>query len=189
MYLQNSLEIEGIMVREEILDSPFSCDLNKCKGACCTLESQFGAPITEEEIKIIENNLTEILNYIPVEHKQEIERKGFWENKDEELMIRSLNNRDCVFSFRENGIAKCGIEKGYFDNKIDFRKPISCHLFPIRISRFGGDVLRYEKFNECAPAIENGKKMNTTVAEFCKDSLMRHYGETWYEKLSAFFRS
>jgi len=189
MYLQNSFEIDGIMVREEVLNSPFFCDLEKCKGACCTLESQFGAPINEDEIKIINNNLNEILNYIPVEHKQEIQQNGFWENKDDELMIRSINNRDCVFSFRDNKIAKCGIEKAFFENKIDFRKPISCHLFPIRISHFGGDVLRYEKFNECAPAIENGKKLNSTVVEFCKDSLTRLYGETWYEKLSAFFRS
>jgi len=189
MYLENIIEVDGITVRDEIFHAPFSCDLEKCKGACCTLESQFGAPINKEEINKIENNLTEIFNYIPIEHKQEIQTKGFWENKDDELMIRSINSRDCVFSFRDNDVAKCGIEKAFFDNKIYFRKPISCHLFPIRISHFGGDVLRYEKFSECTSAIENGKKLNSTVVEFCKDSLTRLYGKTWYEKLSAFFRS
>ncbi|MCW8817384.1 MAG: DUF3109 family protein, partial [Ignavibacteriaceae bacterium] len=88
----------------------------------------------------------------------------------------------CVFVYYENEIAKCSIEKAYLEGKTDFRKPISCHLFPIRISDFGGDVLGFERIDECQPALELGKAENTTVAEFCKDSLSRLYGKEWYLK-------
>ncbi|MCX6151148.1 MAG: DUF3109 family protein [Ignavibacteriales bacterium] len=189
MFLDNIVEINKVAVRKEVFETKFVCDLNKCKGACCTLESQYGAPLLKDEIKIIENLLPDILPYISEKHKEEIETNGFWEEKEGNLLIRSLNNKDCVFARFENGIAKCGIEKAYFDNKINFQKPISCHLFPIRISNFGGDILRFEKFKECHPAIENGSNLNVTVANFCKDSLTRLYGKDWFDKLSEIPRS
>lgn len=175
--------INEVLVRDEIVEIPFSCDLKKCKGACCTLESELGAPVTKAEIEEIEKILPIVKNYLTLTNIDEIEDRGFYEAKDGEMMITSVNNRDCVFSFWDNGIAKCAIERAYFDGKVEFRKPISCHLFPIRVSDFGGDVLRYEKFNECAPALEKGKEENITIVEFCKDSLIRLYGEEWYNKL------
>jgi hypothetical protein len=189
MHSNGILNIDKVLVRQEIIESPFSCDLNKCKGACCTLESLYGAPLAGKEKVIIENLLQEVFRFIPLKNKEEIEQYGFWEEKDGSLMIRSIYNKECVFSYFEDGIAKCGIEKAYFNGAIDFRKPISCHLFPIRVSDFGGDVLRYEKFRECEPAIENGIKLNTTIAEFCKDSLTNLYGKEWFEKLSGYLRS
>lgn len=175
--------INEVLVRDEIVEIPFSCDLKKCKGACCTLESELGAPVTKAEIEEIEKILPIVKKYITLTNIDEIEDRGFYEAKDGEMMITSVNNRDCVFSFWDNGIAKCAIERAYFDGKVEFRKPISCHLFPIRVSDFGGDVLRYEKFSECAPALEKGKEENITIVEFCKDSLIRLYGEEWYNKL------
>lgn len=175
--------INEVLVRDEIVEIPFSCDLKKCKGACCTLESELGAPVTKAEIEEIEKILPIVKKYITLTNIDEIEDRGFYEAKDGEMMITSVNNRDCVFSFWDNGVAKCAIERAYFDGKVEFRKPISCHLFPIRVSDFGGDVLRYEKFNECAPALEKGKEENITIVEFCKDSLIRLYGEEWYNKL------
>lgn len=175
--------INEVLVRDEIVEIPFSCDLKKCKGACCTLESELGAPVTKAEIEEIEKILPIVKKYITLTNIDEIEDRCFYEAKDGEMMITSVNNRDCVFSFWDNGIAKCAIERAYFDGKVEFRKPISCHLFPIRVSDFGGDVLRYEKFNECAPALEKGKEENITIVEFCKDSLIRLYGEEWYNKL------
>jgi hypothetical protein len=175
--------INDVLVRDEIVEIPFSCDLKKCKGACCTLESELGAPVTKAEIEEIEKILPVIKEYLKQINIDEIEEKGFFEIKDDEMMITSVNNRDCVFSFWENGIAKCAIERAYFDGKVQFRKPISCHLFPIRVTDFSGDVLRYEKFSECAPALEKGKEENITIVEFCKDSLIRLYGEDWYNKL------
>lgn len=175
--------INEVLVRREILEIPFSCDLKSCKGACCTLESELGAPVSKDEIDEIKKILPVVKQYISQTHIDEIEQNGYYEFKENELMLRSVNNRDCVFVYYENSIAKCAIEKAYFDGKIKFRKPISCHLFPIRISDFGGDILRYEKFNECNPALEKGKEENITIAEFCKDSLIRKYGEEWYNKL------
>lgn len=175
--------INDVLVRDEIVEIPFSCDLKKCKGACCTLESELGAPVKKEEVEVIEEILPIVKNYLSKINIDEIEESGFYEIKDGDLMIRSINNRECVFAFYDHGIAKCAIERAYFDGKVEFRKPISCHLFPIRVSDFSGDVLRYEKFSECAPALEKGKEDNTVIAEFCKDSLIRFYGEQWYIKL------
>ena len=175
--------INDVLVRDEIVETPFSCDLKKCKGACCTLESELGAPVNKTEIDEIRKILPIVKKYLTQTNIDEIEEYGFYEIKDDEIMITSVNNHDCVFSFLDNGIAKCAIERAYFDGKVEFRKPISCHLFPIRVTDFSGDVLRYEKFSECAPALEKGKEDNITIFEFCKDSLTRLYGEDWYNKL------
>ena len=175
--------INDVLVRDEIVEIPFSCDLKKCKGACCTLESELGAPVNKSEIEEIDKILPIIKSYLTQTNIEEIGERGFYETKDGEMMITSVNNRDCVFSFWDNGIAKCSIDREYFDGNVKFRKPISCHLFPIRVSDFSGDVLRYEKFSECAPALEKGKEENITIVEFCKDSLIRLYGEEWYNKL------
>ncbi len=183
MFFGKIIAIEDVLVREEVLNTPFACDLKKCKGACCTLDSEFGAPVEQEEIEQIAKILPVIKEYISKEHWENIQQNGFFEKKYDELLLRSINNKACVFVYYEGEIAKCSIEKAYFDGKVKFRKPISCHLFPIRVSKFGGDILRFEKFSECAPALENGKKLNTTIAEFCKDSLIRLYGEKWYSQL------
>jgi hypothetical protein len=183
MYPNNFIPIEKVLVRPEIMETNFSCDLEKCKGACCTIESEFGAPLLEEEIPIIEEILETVFPYLPGEHATSIKKHGFYNRKDGEAMTRSINNRECVFVYFDNGIAKCSIEKAYLDGKVSFRKPVSCHLFPIRVTKFGGDVLRYEKFNECAPALEKGKSENIKIVEFCKDSLVRAYGNKWYSSL------
>ncbi len=179
----NLLNIDNILINKEILKVKFSCDLSKCKGACCTLESEYGAPLQKSEIKPMTDALPFVMEYLPEEHAREIESGGFFEKKDGELVTRSLNSRACVFVYYENNIARCAFEKAYLEGKISFRKPISCHLFPIRVSDFGGDVLRYERFSECSPALEEGKNTGLTIGEFCKDSLVRKYGENWYNKL------
>ncbi|MGQ9643334.1 MAG: DUF3109 family protein, partial [Ignavibacterium sp.] len=183
MFFCKIIGIDDILVREEVLNTPFACDLKKCKGACCTLDSEFGAPVTEDEIEQIKQILPIVKEYFTEENKHEIEQKVLFEKKYDELLLRSINNKACVFVYYDGDIAKCSIEKAYFDGKVKFRKPISCHLFPIRVAKFGGDILRYEKFGECNPAVENGKKLNITIAEFCKDSLIRLYGEKWYSQL------
>jgi hypothetical protein len=177
------LPVLGVLVRQEIAETCFKCDLLKCKGACCTFESRYGAPLAIEEIKSIEKIVKDVKDYLSPVHLEEIEENGFFEKKQNEFMIRSVNNRACVFVSYEDGIAKCAIEKAYLDRKTNFRKPISCHLFPIRRSDFDGDILKYEKLNECNPALENGKKNNTTIAEFCKEPLEKLYGNEWYSQL------
>ena len=125
-------------------------------------------------------------NYLPENHKQTIDRKGFFERKQGKLMTTSFENRACVFVNFENGIAKCGIEKAFLDGKTDFRKPISCHLFPIRVENFGGDVLRYEEFDECSPALKKGEKENINLIDFLEESLIRKFGKNWFTKLKGF---
>lgn len=176
-------QIENVVVNSEIVEKNFTCDLSKCKGACCTMESEFGAPITKDEIETINKNLQAILEYLPKEHIKEIEKNGFWIRKFDELMTRSVNNKACVFVTFDGEIAKCGIEKAHRDGKLDFVKPVSCHLFPIRISNFGGPVLRFEKYSECEPALEKGKSTQTKVLDFCKDALEREYGKEWFIKI------
>lgn len=175
--------IDEVLVREEIVNTCFHCDLDACKGACCTLESEFGAPLLEEEISEIQNVLDVVYPYLPDEHIKEIKKRGFFERKQGDLMVNSVNNRACVFVYFDNGIAKCAIEKAYFEGKVEFRKPISCHLFPIRISRLGGDVVRYEEFSDCAPALQLGNEKKINILNFCKESLTRKYGKKWYQKL------
>jgi hypothetical protein len=165
MTIDKIFAINDVLVRDDIVEIPFSCDLSKCKGACCTLESELGAPIKKEEAEEIENILPVVKEYLTQTNINKIEENGFYEIKEGELMIQSVNNRDCVFSYWDGGIAKCAIERAYFDEKVKYRKPISCHLFPIRVSDFSGDVLRYEKFSECRPALEKGKEENTIIAE------------------------
>ncbi|MGE5683296.1 MAG: DUF3109 family protein [Bacillota bacterium] len=184
MYLDHIFKIDDILVNREITNVKFACDLSKCKGACCTMESEYGAPLLEEEIPVMESILDIVKPYLPARHLEEIEKNGFWEEKSGELMTRSVNNRECVFVYYEGDVAKCAIEKAYKDGKVNFIKPISCHLFPVRVSKFGGDILRYEEINECRDALVNGARLNVTIAEFCKDSLLRHYGKAWYKKLS-----
>jgi len=175
--------IDGVLVSKEIVKTNFTCDLEACKGACCTMESEFGAPLKSKEIQKIERLLPEIVDFLSEKSINEIEEKGFWEKKDDELLTRSIDNKDCVFVFYENEIAKCAIERAYHDKKTDFIKPISCHLFPIRVSDFGGDVIRYEKYGDCEPALKKGEKTGLSVLEFCEKPIKRAYNENFYNKL------
>ncbi len=179
--------VDKQLVQERIYSVQFACDLEKCKGACCTLESEWGAPLLSEELQSITEILEKVKPYIPEKSWNIISELGFYEEKESEFFTRSVENKDCVFVYYEGDVAKCAIERAYFDGKVDFRKPISCHLFPIRISDFGGDILRFEYFDTCAPALELGKKENIKLSDYLKDSLIRKYGEQWYDefKLSA----
>ncbi len=183
------IQIDGVIVNKEVVDTNFTCDLSKCKGACCTMESDYGAPITLSEIEEISKVLSVILEYLPQEHKKEIEKNNFWIKKENELMTRSLNNRACVFVTFDGEIAKCGIVKAYYNRKISFIKPVSCHLFPIRISNFGGTVLRYEKYSECQPALELGNNNKTKIIDFCKDGLIRKFGNEWLLRTKEIIKS
>ncbi|NOX19370.1 MAG: DUF3109 family protein [Chlorobi bacterium] len=183
----NFLNIDNISVSGEIVNKKFACDLSQCKGACCTMESEYGAPIHKTEIEKIEKALHAAKKYLPKRSVNEIEKNGFWEEKEGLLMIRSIDNKDCVFVYRDSqNVALCGIEKAFYAGEVDFIKPLSCHLFPIRISDFGGPVLRYEEYDECKHALKNGQKKNITIMNFCEASLKRSFGEEWFDKLKEY---
>jgi hypothetical protein len=181
--LKNLLNIDNVLVNKDVLTEKFTCDLDKCKGACCTMESDYGAPLLEEEIAEIETVLPLVKKHLLPEQIKEIEENGFYFEIDGEIMVSAVNNRECVFAYYDGDIAKCAIEKVYYDEGTSFIKPLSCHLFPIRINRFGGDVLKYEVYPECSSAVALGKTTGISVAEFCNSGLKRKYGSKWYQKL------
>ena len=121
--------IQDIVVSNKIPDAPFFCDLKKCKGACCTLESDNGAPLRGDEIGKIDNILNVVKGYLDEENIEEIETNGFYEKIDEELFIRSVDNKECIFVFYENGIAKCSIEKANNDGKTNFKNQYPAIFF------------------------------------------------------------
>jgi hypothetical protein len=125
------------------------------------------------------------MKYLTPENKKDIEEYGFWEKKSGELMTRSINRRDCVFVVYENSIAKCSIEKAFRNGESGFLKPISCHLFPIRVKEFGGKVLKYEKYADCSPALIKGKKTKLNIMDFCREPLERAFGGNWFNKLKS----
>ena len=176
--------IEEILVNEEIIETNFHCDLKKCKGACCTFKSEYGAPVDDKEIPIIEKLLPVAFEYLTKKSINIIKEKGFYEGNQGNYSTVCIDEQDCVFVFYENDIAKCALEKAYFDGKSNFRKPLSCHLFPIRVSDFGGKYIFYSEFSECSPALKLGDKENTKIFEFVKDALVRAYGEDWYNFLN-----
>jgi Protein of unknown function (DUF3109) len=183
MFVKNFVSIDDVVVRNEIVEKKFECDLSKCKGACCTFKSSYGAPLLEEEVDIIGKILPVVKSYLPEEHLDRIEKSNFYEVKEGEIYTNSYNNRACVFVYYDGSIAKCGIEKAYLNGETNFRKPISCHLFPIRVSRFGGEVLRFEKFSGCDSALDTGEKNNTKLIDFCNEPLKRKFGLKWFLKL------
>ena len=173
------------IVDERIAYIKFKCDLNSCKGACCTLPGGRGAPLDDNEVAEIQKAIPVIKKYLPDRQLEEIRLNGGIEGYVGSFATSCIDNKDCVFVFYENDTAKCAFEKAFFNNEISWRKPISCHLFPIRVSDFGGDVLRYEKIKECKPAIAKGKVDSTLLFEFLQDALIRKYGKKWYDEFKS----
>lgn len=173
--------IENKIIDERIPYIKFSCDLDGCKGGCCTLKGGKGAPLTDSEIIEIESAIPVVKKYLEAKSLKEIENNNGIEGLPGNFTTGCIDNKDCVFVYFDGDIAKCVFEKAYFNNEISWRKPISCHLFPIRIADFGGEVVRFEKISECKPAIVNGKKNDILLYDFLRDALIRKYGEQWYK--------
>ncbi|MBP9192710.1 MAG: DUF3109 family protein [Ignavibacteria bacterium] len=171
---------EKYIIDDRIFNIKFSCDVSKCKGACCTLKGAGGAPLLNEEVKIIKRNTEIAKKYLSPVNIHHIETEGVIEGKEDDYSLKSVNDEECIFSFYEEGIAKCAFQKAYFNNETVFQKPISCHLFPVRISGKKRNVLKYEEISECEDALSKGKADGVTIFEFAKDALVREYGEQFY---------
>lgn len=178
--------IDNILLEEEITEASFSCDLNKCKGACCTFPGKIGAPLQEEEINKLYENLENAKKYLSKKSIDYIDKHGFYEGSKYNYSTVCIDKKDCVFVYYENSVAKCAIEKAYFEGLSSFRKPISCHLFPIRVSTSGRKYLYYQNIPECKPAVKKGNSENVQLVNFSKDALTRAYGEEWYNKASEY---
>jgi hypothetical protein len=177
------IEIQNTIVEENISGIKFACNTLKCKGACCTLYGGEGAPLLDEELEWIISSFPIIKSYLPQEHLNEIEQFGLYEGTPGAYTTLCFNNRACVFVLYEEGIARCVFEKAFFEGKIEWKKPVSCHLFPIRINRGMKQLLRYERISECDPALTCGQQDNIYLINFLKEPLVRLFGSSWYEDL------
>ena len=179
------IQVGEVLLSEDLFTEHFVCDLNACKGACC-IEGDAGAPLTAGEVGIIEDEIDAILPYLTEEGKRSIEKLGIFDVDTDGEFVTSLNNgKECVFTtYDKNGTAKCGIEDAHRAGALGFKKPISCHLYPIRVSKLRlHDALNYHKWNICAPACECGSKLKVKVFQFLKEPLIRKYGNEWYQQL------
>lgn len=181
--------IDNILISEDILEVKFACQLDKCKGACCTFQGEFGAPLLDNEIESMERNIPAAMEYLSEKSLKILKKSGFHEGKAGNYSTLCIDHKDCVLVYYEGDVAKCALEKAYFEGKSDFRKPISCHLFPIRVSEFGGDYLYYSQLDECEPALRSGEKQNLLMYEFVKESLTRAYGDEWFNFLDEYVKS
>lgn len=179
------VEIGRTIISRDIFQEYFICDLLKCKGACC-IEGESGAPLTDPEVNSIVEAFPTFKKHLPENHIREIEKQSFSIiDKDGDLVTPLVNEKQCAYSFfDENGVLKCAIEKAYFEDNSKFRKPVSCHLFPIRITEYKRfDAVNYEKADICKPGRKCGKKQKLRLYQFLKEPLIRKYGSDWYKEI------
>jgi hypothetical protein len=176
--------IDDILVSEEIASVRFACDLKTCKGICC-VEGDAGAPLEEEEIGEIEDLVDIIKPFLMPEAIKTIEETGvFSYDEDGDYVTSLVNDRECVFVYYENGVALCAIEKAFRQGLVDFPKPISCHLYPVRVTKKENfTALNYHQWAICSTACELGKRNNVPLYQSLREPLIRAYGEKWYKKL------
>ena len=181
------IQIDDKIISQDLLEEHFLCDLKACKGACC-VEGEYGAPLEDEELSILEKNLPKIKPFLSEEGIETIARKGsFVKGEDGEWETPLIRGRDCAYVvYDKYKIAKCGIEAAYNAGKIDFKKPISCHLYPIRLTRYNSfTAVNYHQWHICSPACDLGKTQKLKVFEFLKEAIIRKFGAQWYAKLEA----
>ncbi len=177
-------ELGSTLISDEIFTKNFVCHLEKCQGACC-VEGDRGAPLSREEVQIIEKELESILPYMTKEGRELLHDEGFHEGLEiDDAATTCLPGGECVFSYRENGILGCAIEKAYKEGATDFYKPISCHLYPIRMGKVGDmDTINYHQWDICKAACSLGNELNVPLFRFLKTALIRKYGEPWFNEL------
>jgi len=173
------------IISEDILEKDFVCNLNACKGACCVV-GDAGAPLEKGETKILEEIYHKIKPFLRKEGIKSIETQGaFITTESGELETPLIEGEECAYVFfDEKGTALCAIEKAYTKGIVNWRKPISCHLYPIRIKEYSEfSALNYNKWHICDDACALGKELQVPVYKFVKEALIRKFGEHWYAEL------
>ena len=173
------------MVSDDIKDVEFVCNLEKCKGACC-VEGDLGAPLEEDELDVMKEIQEKVAPYLSKEGQRELKKQGpYILDEDGDYSTPTIGGKECAYAiYDEKRILKCGIEQAYLDGKISFQKPISCHLYPIRIIKKKTlEAVNYHKWNICSPACSYGKELQVPLYKFLKTPLIRKYGEEWYNEL------
>lgn len=179
------IKIDDKLVADDIIENDFVCNLSACKGACC-VKGDAGAPVEEPEEQILEEIYSEVKPYLRDEGINAIEEQGKTVRSSfDELETPLVNGEECAYvTFDERGTALCGIEKAYRDGKIDFKKPISCELYPIRLTKLTSVIaLNYDRWDICDPACQLGDELQVPIYKFAREALARKFGEQWYQKL------
>ena len=178
-------QLKNTLVSSAIFQEDFVCNLQLCKGACC-VEGDAGAPLEKEELLVIQKLYPVIKSTLPPKNREAIEQSGLYtEQKDKSYQMSLLENKACVFAlFDKNNRAFCAFEQAYKKGLTTWQKPISCHLYPIRLQQYKRLVaVNYERWDICKPACDLGKKLQVPVYKFLKSALIRKFGKEWYEEL------
>jgi hypothetical protein len=179
------IKVGEILVSDDVAKKEFVCNLEKCKGACC-VEGDYGAPLEEDELEILKKIYPNVKPYLTPEGIAAIEEQGTHVlDPDGDYSTPTIGGRECAYAhYDTKGVLKCGIEEAYNDGKVKWKKPISCHLYPIRITKKKEfEAVNYHKWHICSAACTLGKELQVPLYKFLKDPLIRKYGEAWYHEL------
>lgn len=173
--------VNETLISDALLDAPFTCNLGACLGGCC-VHGDAGAPLEPEERERLEAALPRVRKYLRPEALKVIDEQGVWEeDAPGHYATTCVDGAHCVFVTYEGPVAKCALQKAYREGRIDFPKPISCHLYPIRVEHIGGfETLNYEQIDLCAPGRTLGKRNGRQVVDFLQEPLERKYGAAWF---------
>ena len=183
------VQIGDTLISEEVVSEWFSCDYEVCRGKCCIVGDS-GAPLGEDELESLERNYPVYSDLMQSKGRAAVSRLGFFDiDRDGDLVTPLCEgSEECAYCFFEGaGNCLCAMERRWFEGRCDFRKPISCQLYPIRITRMpgGGEALNLHRWDICRDAFEKGKREGTRVYQFLKDPLVRKYGQEWWDMLDA----
>lgn len=179
------IQIKDTLISEDVFETCFVCDLGKCKGMCC-VEGDAGAPLTHEEYEAIKDVLPKIWDDLSLKARELIEKQGIaYIDDDGELVTSIIKGRECVFTyFDADGVCRCAIDNAFREGKISVQKPISCHLYPIRLHKYDEfTALNYDRWSVCRPALRLGKKTGIKLYQFLKEPLICKFGEEWYQEV------
>ena len=179
------ISIENTLVSEELLSEEFVCNISKCKGECC-ISGEAGAPLEKEEVTFLKDNYSKIKPYLDDKGIRAIEQQGvYFIGLDGDLETPLVNGKECAYAvFSNDGVASCGIEKAHQKGAIDFQKPISCHLYPVRIQQYDEMIaVNYHSWSICSEACRLGKSLKIPVYKFVKKALIRKFGINWFNSL------
>jgi hypothetical protein len=184
------IEVGNVILTDDIKDEYFVCDLGKCKGGCC-VEGDLGAPLHDDELGILDDIYPVVEPYLNDEGRKAIEKQGkYILDEDNEFSTPTIGGKECAYAIYDAaGILKCGIERAYLDGKINpiaigYQKPISCHLYPLRITQYEKfEAVNYDRWHICKDACGNGMNLKVPLYKFLRQPLIRKYGEDWYQEL------
>ncbi len=178
------LQIGETLISLDVIEKKFCCHVAKCKGECC-VQGDSGAPLTDEETAILEEEYPNFKDYIRPEGRAAVDEQGTWIiDVENDNVTPLIGDKECAYVVFEEGIAQCGIEKAFLEGKTTFRKPVSCFLYPIRLKKYPTfTAVNYDVWDICKPALAYGKKQGLYVYQFLKDPLIQRFGEDWYKEL------